>query len=538
MAPSTSRFRLIGFLSQLFHGGATYLRNRLSSLISGAAYPRNRLRSIVSNTAIYIARPVILSHLSSTKVGTLILIDEPYRERHVFGRPLDDVKATVSPANDHVNIDRDGNNNTNDNSNTDSKDNASVDSYGAASLTNPIVTLTVTSPLFYPRLLLLADMGFAESYLLEEVTCDDLTAFFRLFVLNRARLSNGTTRLSSLLSTVLSPIATLITRSTATATTPNTAEAALRNAAAHYDLGNDLFAAFLSPDMTYSCPIWPTKKKGEDPLSTAQHTKLTHLLSHLHPKPTDHILEVGTGWGSLAIEAARQTGCRVTSVTLSRAQKAWAEKRVREAGLEGRVRVLLRDYRGGVGEAAGDGADDAGRYDKIVSVEMVEAVGKDFLATYFRTVDRLLKKDGGIAVFQCITMPEGRQAAYEGREDFINRYIFPGGYIPSVTQLLNHITTESKGTLVVENVENIGGHYAKTLRLWRERFLANFEDNIRPALMRDHPDMNEEDIEVFRRKWEYYFSYCEAGFQTKTLGDVIITVGREGAMELMEGIPL
>ncbi|KAK6599918.1 cyclopropane-fatty-acyl-phospholipid synthase [Botrytis cinerea] len=135
-------------------------------------------------------------------------------------------------------------------------------------------------------------------------------------------------------------------------------------------------------------------------------------------------------------------------------------------------------------------------------------------------------------------MPEGRYEAYAKGEDFIRKYIFPGGHLPSVTQLIDNITKASEGTLVVEKVENIGGHYAKTLRLWKEKFLTNFESRIRPALMAEHKEMGEREVEVFRKKWEYYFTYCEAGFATKTLGDAIITVGREGALELMDGIPL
>lgn len=140
-------------------------------------------------------------------------------------------------------------------------------------------------------------------------------------------------------------------------------------------------------------------------------------------------------------------------------------------------------------------------------------------------------------MFQCITMPEGRYGAYSKSGD-LNHYIFPGSYLPSTTQLLNHVSQQSEGTLVVENVENIGGHYARTLRLWNERFHENFNDRIKPALLREHPSMTKDGVEVFRRKWEYYFTYCEAGFVNKTLGDVIITVGREGAMEFMDGIPL
>jgi len=177
-------------------------------------------------------------------------------------------------------------------------------------------------------------------------------------------------------------------------------------------------------------------------------------------------------------------------------------------------------------------------YDKIVSIEMLEAVGREFLVTYFSRIHELLKKEGGIAMFQCITMPESRYESYAKGEDFIRKYIFPGGHLPNVTQLLSSIEKGSAGTLVVEKIENIGGHYAKTLRLWRENFGKEFEGRIRGALVEEHEGMGEREVEVFRRKWEYYFTYCEAGFASKTLGDVIITVGREGALELMEGIPL
>jgi len=310
-----------------------------------------------------------------------------------------------------------------------------------------------------------------------------------------------------------------------------------------------MFAAFLSPDMTYSCPIWKLQSSADEEKETleeAQMTKLHRFIDGARIKPTDHVLEIGTGWGSFAIEAVRKTGCRVTSLTLSIEQKALAEKRIAAAGFADNIEVMLMDYR----------ALPTPRmpYDKVVSIEMLEAVGREYLETYFACIHRLLKKDG-IAVFQCITMPEGRYEAYAKGEDFIQKYIFPGGHLPSIAQLVEKIALGSEGTLVVEKIENIGGHYAKTLRLWREEFTKNFESRIRPALMIEHENMGEREVEVFRRKWEvciwshlttsialisgqYYFTYCEAGFATKTLGDAIITVGREGAMELMEGVPL
>lgn len=295
-----------------------------------------------------------------------------------------------------------------------------------------------------------------------------------------------------------------------------------------------MFAAFLSPDMTYSCPIWLPKSDPrfkEESLEAAQMRKLDRFINNTHIKSTDHVLEIGTGWGSFAIRAVKSTGCRITSVTLSIEQKELAEQRIREAGLSDKITVLLCDYRSLEVPASGS-------YDKIVSIEMLEAVGKEYLGTYFRCINKLLKQDGGIACFQCITMPEARYDAYAKSDDFIRRYIFPGGHLPTVTQLLNSITNGSDGTLVVDNVENIGPHYAKALRLWREEFLNNWEARIKPQLMKEKVDMDIEDAEVFKRKWDYYFRYSEGGFATKTLGDVIITVGREGALQMMEEVPL
>jgi cyclopropane-fatty-acyl-phospholipid synthase len=257
-----------------------------------------------------------------------------------------------------------------------------------------------------------------------------------------------------------------------------------------------MFAAFLSPDMTYSCPIWrPTSSLDteEEALETAQMTKLHRFIDGARIKSTDHVLEIGTGWGSFAIEAVKKTGCRVTSLTLSIEQKALAEKRIAAVGFEDRIEVLLMDYRAlPIPKVL---------YDKVISIEMLEAVGREYLETYFSCIHRLLKKDG-IAVFQCITMPEGRYEAYAKGEDFIRKYIFPGGHLPSIAQVVEKISIGSEGTLVVEKIENIGGHYAKTLRLWRQEFMLNFELRIRPALMLEHKNMGEKEVAVFRRKWE------------------------------------
>ncbi|KIV93643.1 hypothetical protein PV10_04840 [Exophiala mesophila] len=389
----------------------------------------------------------------------------------------------------------------------------------------PNVHLRVVRDAFWLRLALFADMGFAESFMLGEIQCPDLTAFFRIFILNRDNLSNATTLTSSL----SSAISGFLRRT-------NTLANAQLNISAHYDISNAMFEAFLSPDMTYSCPIWKpksdmTEEKADETLQEAQYRKLDRFIDNAKIKPSDHVLEIGTGWGSLAIRAVQRTGCRVTSLTLSHEQKDLADRRIADAGLTDNIEVLLCDYRALP-------MPREGPYDKIISIEMIEAVGREFLTTYFECVHKLLKPIGGIAVFQSITMPESRYEAYAKGQDFIRKYIFPGGHLPSVSQLVEAINKGSKGLLIVDSIENIGPHYAKTLRLWKDNFQQNFDARIRPALLAEHDGMTESDVSLFRRKWEYYFTYCEAGFNTRTLGDVIITVSREGAMELMEDVPL
>lgn len=347
----------------------------------------------------------------------------------------------------------------------------------------------------------------------------------QLFILNRNCLSNG----STITSAISSSLAGMVRGS-------NNLKNARLNIAAHYDISNEMFAAFLSPDMTYSSPIWLPKsnpKSEKESLYDAQMRKLDRFIENTHIKSTDHVLEIGTGWGSFAMRAVQRTGCRVTSTTLSIEQKELAEERIREAGMSDKITVLLCDYRTLK-------APESGAFDKIVSIEMLEAVGKAYLETYFKCVDKLLKKEGGIACFQCITMPDARYEAYAKSDDFIRRYIFPGGHLPAVSELVGSIQSASGGSLVVDSVENIGPHYAKALRLWREAFLDNWDGKIKPQLLEEKRSegMDDESAEVFKRKWDYYFRYSEAGFSTKTLGDVIITVGREGAVQMMEDVPL
>ncbi len=372
MAPSLSRPSLPG----------------LGIISHPTAFLRIKLTTMAFDAATALARRAVIALLSSIDIGTLVVIDEPHGETLVFGQ---DAPTSVINGNHHL---------------YSKLNHPKVDD-------PPRAVLTVTSATFYLRLLLLADMGFAAAYLLGEVRCADLTGFFCLFIRNRAALNNGSTGWSSGVLTLLArlPVLTggggLGGGGTGGSGGNNMSNAQL-NAAAHYDLGNGMFAAFLSRDMTYSCPIWGSSKEGED-LEAAQMRKLHRIIGQARIKSTDHVLEIGTGWGSFAIEAVKATGCRVTTLTLSREQKVLAEERIRAEGLDGRIKVLLMDYRALEVPPV--------PYDKVVSIEMLEAVGKEFLGTYFGCMDKLLKKEGGIAVFQCITMPEGRHQAYSQRTE-------------------------------------------------------------------------------------------------------------------------
>ncbi|CAG8505423.1 10769_t:CDS:2 [Dentiscutata erythropus] len=270
-----------------------------------------------------------------------------------------------------------------------------------------------------------------------------------------------------------------------------------------------MFASFLSSDMTYSSAVFESEN---DTLEDAQYRKLRMIIKKAKICKDDHLLEIGSGWGSLAIE-----------------QKNLAEERIAKAGLSSNIEVLLCDYRN---------LPASHQYDKIISIEMIEAVGPEYLTTYFECCDKFLKEQGGIGVFQVITMPETRYSRYCREVDFIRKYIFPGGHCPTVTTLVQAINKGSRGRLIVDDIENIGPHYARTLKLWRLKFLEVFEEHIRPALIRNWPEMKNDEIEIFKRKWEFYFAYCEGGFVCRILGNVQVVITREGNEAFLEGIPL
>jgi cyclopropane-fatty-acyl-phospholipid synthase len=273
---------------------------------------------------------------------------------------------------------------------------------------------------------------------------------------------------------------------------------AKRDIAYHYDIGNDLYELFLDPSMTYSCAYF---ERPDETLEDAQRNKYRRICEKLGLGPDDHVLEIGCGWGGFAMHAAATCGARVTGVTISEEQHALAARRVRDAGLEDRVTILLRDYR-----------TLEGKFSAIVSIEMLEAIGAEEFDTYFRTLDRLLAP-GGVACVQTIAVPDQRFERYRRTRDWIQSYIFPGSLIPSLEALVRAMTRSSG--LIVNGVEDIGINYAETLRRWRESFTANRDRVL--ALGYD---------EEFVRGWTFYLAFCEAGFRTRALHDYQIVVTR------------
>lgn len=238
-----------------------------------------------------------------------------------------------------------------------------------------------------------------------------------------------------------------------------------------------------------------------DELEDGQLRKIHLHLDRASLHSQHRVLEIGTGWGSLAIEAVKSSGCRIDSLTLSVEQKILAEKRIANAGLTDRIKVHLMDYR----DMPHQWTD---QFDRVISIEMIEAVGIEFLPTFFASIDRVLRRKGGVCVLQAITMPEERFEAYVDSVDFIKKWIFPGGVLPSVTSLISAATNSSQGSLILDSVNSIGPHYARTLREWRDRFEKNFDDRIAPALLRDHGeikslpfDEQKKQIQIFKRKW-------------------------------------
>ena len=348
--------------------------------------------------------------------------------------------------------------------------------------------IRVHDPRFWSRLASGGSVGLGESYVRGEWSSPDLVALIRLLIANRPALRR------------VGPAAVLnvLVDRIGHALRGNRLGRARRNIAAHYDLSNDLYRLFLDDSMTYSAARFTAEGQS---LEAAQQAKLRGIATKVRLEPGLRVLEIGCGWGAFAVLAAREHGCHVTAVTLSEAQYAHVTDLVAREGLADRIEVRLVDYR-----------RLEGTYDRIVSIEMLEAVGHRYLGTYFRAVDRLLAPDG-LAVVQVITLPDQRERAYRRRPDFIQRAIFPGGHLPSLTSMARAMTRRSR--LFVEDLENIGPHYAETLRHWRERFLGSVDEVRRLGF--DEP---------FVRLWEFYLAYCEGAFLARYLNDLQLVLTR------------
>ncbi|KAJ7205426.1 CFS1-like protein [Mycena pura] len=402
-------------------------------------------------------------------------------------------------------------------------------------------TLRVKSDAFWVRVALFTDLGLAEAFMFGDLDCEDISALIQILIANRHLLT-----VETMLASVLAK---------GRALTSNKFIGSLANSraniSAHYDLGNTMFSAFLSKDMNYSSAIFKDFNEDLDPtiavresLEEAQLRKCRLVLKKANIRPGQRVLEIGTGWGCLAILAAETFDCTVETVTLSSNQAALARTRIAEAGFADRITVHCMDFR-----ECRRRPEWAGSFDRFISVEMIEHVGKEFFVEYWAVADWALKKDTGVGVVQGITIPDARVAAYDASVDFAQKWsesslcrplrataddeaawaVFPGGYLPSFSLWVSTLNEGSAGRLVVDSVLNIGPHYARTLREWKRRFLASWDglSGVKQALEEQY-QLDAQGLEIFRRKWIYYFDYCEAAFKTRTLGDHLVTFTREG----------
>lgn len=350
-------------------------------------------------------------------------------------------------------------------------------------------TVVVENPRFYQRIITGGSIGAAESYIDGDWHTSDLTRLIRIFIRNKHitdEMEKGLSRMSVPMRKLLH----LLHR--------NTRAGSRKNIAAHYDLGNEFFRLFLDDTMMYSCGVFPNPDSSLYEASTEKNDRICRKLDL---KPSDHLLEIGTGWGGLALHAAAKYGCRITTTTISGQQYEFARERIRCAALEDRITVLNLDYR-----------DLSGTFDKIVSIEMVEAIGHQFLDIYARTCSRLLKPDG-LMLLQSITIDDREYERARDEVDFIKRYIFPGSFIPSVTVLID--AYRRNGDLKAVHMEDIGPHYARTLRHWRSRLFSRLHEARSMGYSQE-----------FLRMWDYYFCLCEGGFEERYLGNIQLLLAK------------
>ena len=350
----------------------------------------------------------------------------------------------------------------------------------------PVFELSVTQEAkLWRKLVFGSEIGFGEAYMQGLWTTSDLPGLLQFGAQNRVQINNWALEFLAAGLKWRDRRRHLQRR--------NTPERSKDNIHEHYDLGNDFFRLFLDETLTYSCAVF--EHPGQD-LPAAQHNKYRLMCQKASITPDDHVLEIGTGWGEFALFVAQNYGCRVTSISISQEQVALARKRVCEAGLESQVEVLLLDYR-----------SVEGHYDKIISIEMFEAVGAEYFTTFFQACEKVLKP-GGKLVLQVITVPERSFPTQKNEVSWVQKHIFPGGVLPSVAAMERAATPTS---LLLKELTEIGEHYAATLKQWREQFLAHL------------PAVRELGFtELFIRKWEYYLALCEAGFRARVIGDVQI----------------
>ena len=347
---------------------------------------------------------------------------------------------------------------------------------------------------FFRKCILYGDVGFGEAYVDGDWDTDHVADVIRWMILNLENnpgLSGSKRTFSAVNLLKLANRAYHLFR-------PNSVRGSRENITAHYDLSNEFFRAFLDPSMVYSSAFFTENTMD---LESAQREKMDRLCRKLNIDARHHVLEIGCGWGSFAVHAARNYGCRVTGITISQQQYELARRRVKEEGLEDRIEILLHDYRAVTGQ-----------FDRIVSIEMLEAVGDAFLPVFFQKCHQVLKKEGVLGI-QVITSPDSRYEAFKRGVDWTQKHIFPGSLLPSVGALNDAV--RHAGDLVLRNLEDFGAHYARTLFTWRQQF-EDAWDRIRSLGFDDS----------FRRKWIYYLSYCEAAFAMRNISVVQMVYSR------------
>ncbi|KAL0960678.1 hypothetical protein HGRIS_005707 [Hohenbuehelia grisea] len=386
---------------------------------------------------------------------------------------------------------------------------------------------------FWTRLFLHPDFGFADAYMLHMIEVDSLENVFRMFILNRKHLGE----MHSLVSPILRAFSFV-----ANSRYANSLSGSKRNISVHYDLPEELFTGFLSWDMTYSCAIFDDEAGGHtgdltskrpiapprmvylesrsdppDDLERGQLAKLHRIAQKARLKKGSRVLEIGCGWGSFAILAARHYGAIVDTLTISESQKVATEQNVSDAGLSDSITVHLMDYRDmpAIFHKA---------FDAVVSIGVTEHVGIEYLDTWFQKISWAMKSEDSFKVFTMSTVPDTRWLQYQSEVDFFRKYIYPGAALSTVGTLVNAIT---KVGLNVESIEDLSPHYTRTAREWGYRFQRNFDTHIKPAFKKQHPEISDEQLEIFRRKWIYYFAYCEGGFALRCIYDHLFVVTRE-----------